>query len=69
MDEARLLANIYSLTAKMYSVIANVEGMVAENAARERRGYAHAWDEAQFADAANELETISQDLLVLSKAP
>jgi hypothetical protein len=65
MDEGivRMQAQMYSLVAKMHSLIANIEGMKSDNIEREANGYALAWPGSCFFEAQSELQKISESLI------
>lgn len=53
---------LWANVAEMWSVVAEVEGMKAINLERERGGYALAYSEESFIDAAKILKAISLNI-------
>jgi len=51
---------IVSAVAQIYAQVAWMEAMKAANAARERRGEAHAYPEADFVAVSDELNRIAE---------
>ena len=61
--ELRMQAQIAAATAHMYGYIAQMEGMKAENAFRDRNGQAMAYCEDSFVPIAQSLHNIATHLL------
>lgn len=60
-------AEIFSLVAKMNSILATIEGMKAFNKYREMQEFSPGYDESSFLGAEIELRKISEELMEISK--
>ena len=63
--EIRMQAQMYALVADMAAITTEVDGMKAANTEREAQGFALAYDEAAFAQAAKDLAALAEQLRAL----
>lgn len=61
------LAKIYIEVANIYSALATLEAMKAENEERRSRGYSDAWNSDSFNDIASIFNGCSTSLLHIAK--
>jgi hypothetical protein len=63
--EIRMQAQMYALVADMAAITTEVDGMKAANTEREAQGFALAYDEAAFSQAAKDLAALAEQLRAL----